>query len=95
MWYSLGVQLEISVGTLKRIELENRQITKCLLEMLIVWLQRTNPSPTWNALIEALESSPVDERPLADFARLTCTMSHTFLYHTIDQRSCQEEDGPC
>ena len=68
-WYFLGVQLEISVGTLKRIELENRQITKCLLEMLTVWLQRTNPSPTWNALIEALESSPVDERPLAQQLR--------------------------
>ena len=69
MWYSLGVQLEISVGTLKRIELENRQITKCLLEMLTVWLQRTNPPPTWNALIEALESSPVGERLLAQQLR--------------------------
>ena len=68
-WYSLGVQLEISVGTLKRIELENRQITKCLLEMLTVWLQRTNPSPTWSVLIEALESSPVDERFLAQQLR--------------------------
>ena len=64
-WYSLGVQLQIPVGTLKRIELENRQITKCLLEMLTVWLQRTNPSPTWNILIEALESSPVGEGHLA------------------------------
>ena len=68
-WYSLGVQLEISVGTLKCIELENRQITKCLLEILTVWLQHTNPSPTWNVLIEVLESSPVDERLLAQQLR--------------------------
>ena len=69
MWYSLGVQLEIPIGTLKRIELENRQITKCLLEMLTVWLQCTNPSPTWSILIEALESSSVDERLVAQKLR--------------------------
>ena len=67
-WYSLGVQLEIPIGTLKRIESDNNhQTSKCLLEMLTVWLQRTNP--TWNALIEALESSPVDERLVAQQLR--------------------------
>ena len=69
MWYSLGVQLEIPIGTLKRIKLENNQITECLLEMLTVWLQCANPPPTWNALIEVLESSPMDERLLAQQLR--------------------------
>ena len=64
-WYSLGVQLQISNGTLKRIELENRQMSNCLLEMLTVWLQCTNPTPTWDILTEALESPPVGERLLA------------------------------
>ena len=69
MWYSLGVQLEIPIGTLKRIKLENDQITECLLEMLTVWLQCANPPPTWNILIEGLESPPVDERLVAQQLR--------------------------
>ena len=64
MWYSLGVQLQIPIGTLKRIESDyHNKATRCLLEMLTVWLQRANPSPTWSVLIETLES--VDERRLA------------------------------
>ena len=68
-WYSLGIQLQIPIGTLKRIEIENRQLTNCLLEMLTVWLQCTNPPPTLSILIEALESSPVEERFLAQQLR--------------------------
>ena len=68
-WYSLGVQLQIPIGTLKRIEIENHQLTNCLLEVLTVWLQCTNPPPTWSILIEALESSPVEERLLAQQLR--------------------------
>ena len=68
-WYSLGIQLQIPVGTLKRIEIENRQLTNCLLEMLTVWLQCSNPPPTLSVLIEALESSPVEERRLAQQLR--------------------------
>ena len=69
-WFSLGVQLQIPFATLKRIESDNHhQTTNCLLEMLTVWLQRINPSPTWSALIEALESSPVDERLVAQQLR--------------------------
>lgn len=40
-----------------------------LLEMLTVWLRCTNPLPTWNILIEALESPPVGERLLAQQLR--------------------------
>ena len=68
-WYSLGIQLQIPIGTLKCIEIENRQLTNCLLEMLTVWLQCTNPPPTLSVLIEALESSPVEERLLAQQLR--------------------------
>ena len=69
-WFSLGVQLQIPFATLKRIESDNnRQTTNCLLEMLATWLQHTNPPPTWSILIEALESSPVDERLVAQQLR--------------------------
>ena len=67
-WYSLGVQLQIPIGTLNRI-LENYQMNKCLLEMLTVWLQSTDPPPTWSVLTEALESPLVGERLLAQLLR--------------------------
>ena len=68
-WYSLGILLQIPIGALKRIEIENRQLTICLLEMLNVWLECSNPPPTLSVLIEALESSPVEERLLAQQLR--------------------------
>lgn len=60
-WYSLGVQLKIPIGTLKCIRSDNHTVAECLLEMLTVWLKCTNPSPTWNILINALESPPMGE----------------------------------
>ena len=68
-WFSLGVQLQVPVETLKCIEMENRQITKCLLEMLIVWLEQINPPCSWSILTEALESPPLGERLLAQQLR--------------------------
>ena len=44
-------------------------MTEHLLEMLTVWLKYTNPPPTWNILIKALESPPVGERLLAQQLR--------------------------
>ena len=51
-WYTLGVQLQVPIETLKCIRRENLPMTECLLEMLIVWLKCTTPSPTWNILTE-------------------------------------------
>ena len=68
-WYSLGVQLQIPVETLKCIEAEHNQMNRRLLEMLTVWLRRINPSPTWDILTEALESPPVGEKLLAQQLR--------------------------
>ena len=44
-------------------------MNKCLLEMLTVWLQSTDPPPTWSVLTEALESPLVGERLLAQQLR--------------------------
>ena len=63
-WYSLGVQLEVPIGILRCIRRENPTMSECLLEMLTTWLNCTNPSPTLEALAEALESPPVGERTL-------------------------------
>ena len=63
------MQLDIAIENLKCIEMEHNQMSRCLLEMLTVWLQRTNPPPTWNVLAEALGSSPVGEETLAQQLR--------------------------
>ena len=68
-WYSLGVQLQIPVETLKCIEAEHNQMNRRLLEMLTVWLRHINPPPTWDILTEALESPPVGEKLLAQQLR--------------------------
>ena len=68
-WFSLGVQLQVPIETLKSIRRENLPMTERLLEMLTVWLKCTNPPPTWNILTEALESPPVGERLLAQQLR--------------------------
>ena len=64
-WYSLGVQLEVPIETLRCIRSDIHTVAERLLEMLTVWLKCTNPPPTWSVLIEALESHPVGEKHLA------------------------------
>ena len=68
-WFPLGIQLQVPVKTLQCIEAEHKQMNRCLLEMLTVWLECTNPPPTWNVLTEALESPPVGEKLLAQQLR--------------------------
>ena len=68
-WFSLGVQLQVPIETLKCIRWENLPMTERLLEMLTVWLKCSTPPPTWNILTEALESPPVGERLLAQKLR--------------------------
>ena len=55
-WKILGIQLGISHGSLKSIELKYRQDPhNCLLEVLEMWLQQVDPPPTWAAVIDAVE----------------------------------------
>ena len=63
-WYFLGIQLEIAIGTLKRINQECREVAShCLVEVLVEWLKN---KPSWKGLVEALRSPAVDEESLAD-----------------------------
>ena len=64
-WFSLGVQLDVPMETLQHIEMEHKKVDRFLLEMLTVWLKQTNPPPTWNILIETLESPSIGEKLLA------------------------------
>ena len=55
-WMILGIQLGISHGSLRSIEVNClRDPQKCLLEMLEMWLQQVDPPPTWAAVIDAVE----------------------------------------
>ena len=66
-WLFLGVQLQVSIETLKSIQSSNRTAVECLLEMLTAWLKKINPSCTWDILIEAVEN--LGERLLAEHLR--------------------------
>lgn len=55
-WKVIGVQLDIGFSNLTSIETKNQNNPHlCLLDMLEVWLKRVDPSPTWLAIIEAVE----------------------------------------
>lgn len=69
-WYDIGIQLNISTGTLDAIRQENQSdCGKCLREMVKDWLNRKYPQATFDALIDALTSEPVGENTLAENTR--------------------------
>ena len=59
-WHSLGLQLDIPIGTLKEFEAYSRNVKRSFTEMLALWWEQ---SPTIEGLIDALRS--VNERRLA------------------------------
>lgn len=69
-WYDIGIQLNISTGTLDAIRQENHSdCGKCLREMVKDWLNRKAPQATFDDLIDALTSEPVGENTLAENTR--------------------------
>ena len=68
-WYDIGIQLNISMGTLDAIRAEHSECGKCLCEMLKYWLNSKSQQATFDALIEALSSEPVGENTLAENTR--------------------------
>ena len=63
-WYTLGLQLKLSVGTLDSIREQFQNTRDQLLEMLKTWLTTGN-NPTWKNLTDALTSQTVGESHLA------------------------------
>ena len=74
-WRNFGIELEIDMGTLDSIERSfHFDHTECLTRMLDYWLKQTDPPPSWDAIVEALESGPVGEGHLAEQLKLKyCT----------------------
>ena len=55
-WRFIGVELRIKSGDLDAIRKNNRDVEDALLEMIKLWLHRTNPRPTRTVLEAALQS---------------------------------------
>ena len=55
-WKTIGVLLDIPLGVLDSIEFDNPgSSSACLREMLVPWVKRAKPPPTWEELMEAIE----------------------------------------
>ncbi len=67
-WMTIGVYLEVDMGTLKAIKADNDTVEDRLTEMITVWRNQISPPPTWSALADALEE--VDQKT-AQKIRLT------------------------
>ena len=76
-WYPLGLQLQVRVGTLDRIQTQFPDPRRQLLEMLKTWLT-TGDNTSWRNLIDALRSRSVGESQLASvLERRHCLMEET------------------
>ena len=67
-WYHLGVQLNMRPSDLDAIRAQfMNKPDDCLLEMLSVWLTRTDPSPpSWERVVDALSSRSIGENEAAE-----------------------------
>ena len=64
--YLIGVQLGISIETLRKIEKDHRDDTdRRFLEMLLCWLQGNGEKVSWDSLVSALESPFIGHKTLA------------------------------
>ena len=61
-WFNIGVQLGVSVGTLKAIEKQYlNDPTDCFREALMTWLKSYAPPTTWSKVVDTLRSRTVGE----------------------------------
>ena len=66
-WYLIGLELDISAGTLDSIgKANNQNPDDCLTAMIKDWLRNEKPKPSWAAVARALKSSIVGYAQLAE-----------------------------
>ena len=68
-WKELGLALHLKKPTLDKIYEDHREVSKCKMEMLSSWLQRTDDCEVtcnWWSLAKALRDSTVNHRPIAE-----------------------------
>ena len=69
-WFDIGLKLKLSVGTLERVRDQYSDPATALREMLLHWLKKIDPPPTWEGLACALESRTVGEPRMAEQLRI-------------------------
>lgn len=62
-WSEIGLELGLSVDDLENIE--GRDNGRRLERVLTIWLRRTDLSPSWASLAEALRAPTVDRQDIA------------------------------
>ena len=56
-WMNIGILLDIEQGKLKTVKADHGSDSEsCLREMLQIWLNQVEPSPTWSAMAKAIKS---------------------------------------
>lgn len=58
-WFNIGIRLNFSSGDLAAIKTDNHDCGKCFTTILTQWLKRSNPIPTWKALVDAMDTNTV------------------------------------
>ena len=64
-WSLIGIQLNLSPDELEIIRADSDGVVGCLTGVLRKWQSKTDPQPTWKAVIEALKSPALGEAALA------------------------------
>lgn len=71
-WYSLGLELGLSVMTLDIIKQNNTRVEDRFTKMLSTWLKMTDPPPTWEGLTTALRRPFVEYPNIAERVEAEC-----------------------
>ena len=59
-WRLIGIKLDIDIGTLDAIDVNNKKVGDCLCEMIIYWLRNAKPpGPTLDVITTVLQSECV------------------------------------
>lgn len=76
-WQNIGALLELPPTQLQAIRQDNPNAIHCMREMLEVWLNREQPPPSWDRLIEAVEI--LDETKAKQLRSKFCTPHDSIL----------------
>ena len=64
-WMMIGLQLHLSTDDLDIIKANSHDVGECLTGVIRKWQTKTEPRPTWRAVIDALKAPGVGEDVLA------------------------------
>ena len=87
-WFTLGIELKMSVNSLEAIKQKNKENPDdCLTEMLLEWLKQANPKPTWSCIVSALREPTVGLEQLAE----SIENQHLKVVHNKDFTASENE----